>query len=228
MSDLQHIVISLGGSTLVQDEVNSNFLKNFIGLVLRMVEIKKTFTIIVGGGKVCRKYQKALQESFEPSNDDLDWLGIHTTHLNAHLLRLAFGSYAFGEIITDPNVLFETEKPVVVGGGWKPGFSTDFDAVTIAIKTGAKHVFNLTNISNVYDSDPKENPNAKKFDTLSWDKYRSFIPKDWRPGFSAPFDPIASKLAEENGVSVTILNGSDLDNVERALRGELFEGTTIS
>jgi uridylate kinase len=49
----------------------------------------------------------------------------------------------------------------------------------------------------------------------------------WVPGMNAPFDPIASKLAESLNVTVKILNGKNLDNLAKALDGEAFTGTTI-
>ena len=49
----------------------------------------------------------------------------------------------------------------------------------------------------------------------------------WTPGMNLPFDPIASKLAADLGVTVKILDGKNLDNLARALDGKSFVGTTI-
>jgi uridylate kinase len=49
----------------------------------------------------------------------------------------------------------------------------------------------------------------------------------WIPGMNLPFDPIASKLADQFNVTVKILNGKNLDNLAKALDGEAFKGTII-
>lgn len=86
----------------------------------------------------------------------------------------------------------------------------------------------MTNIDKVYDKDPKKFPDAKPIDTISWKSYRAMAGNTWVPGMNLPFDPIASKLAAELGVTVRILNGKNLDNLARALDGKKFLGTTIA
>lgn len=54
------------------------------------------------------------------------------------------------------------------------------------------------------------------------------IPEEWNPGLSTPFDPIASKMAEVEGMTVYILNGKNISNLEKCLNGEEFLGTKIS
>ncbi len=225
---METIIISLGGSLIVPDNVDVSFLKDFKALILSQINKDKKFIIITGGGKVCRRYQDALKEISNPSHDDLDWLGIYATQFNAEFLRLNFESFTNSEIITDPTAKVEFNKPIVIGAGWKPGCSTDLDAIILAKNVGAKKVINISNIDYVYDSDPKVNPNAKKIENISWAEYRSIIPKEWNPGLNSPFDPIASKMAEEEGIEVIIMNGKPIDNLAKCLNGEKFLGTIIS
>ena len=93
---------------------------------------------------------------------------------------------------------------------------------------GAKRIINLSNIDYVYDSDPKINSNAKKIEKISWKDYKALIPKEWNPGLNSPFDPIASKIAEEEKMKVAILNGKNISNLEKYLNGKDFIGTVIS
>ena len=225
---METIIISLGGSLIVPDNVDVSFLKDFKALILSQINKDKKFIIITGGGKVCRRYQDALKEISNPSNEDLDWLGIYATQFNAEFLRLNFEGFTNSEIITDPTAKVEFNKPIVIGAGWKPGCSTDLDAIILAKNVGAKKVINISNIDYVYDSDPKVNPNAKKIENISWAEYRSIIPKEWNPGLNSPFDPIASKMAEEEGIEVVIMNGKPIDNLAKCLNGEKFLGTVIS
>ncbi|MFZ3015651.1 MAG: UMP kinase [Minisyncoccia bacterium] len=221
------IIISLGGSLIVPDNVDVSFLKDFKSLILSHIEKGKKFVIITGGGKVCRRYQDALKEISKPSHEELDWLGIYATRFNAEFVRLVFGDLTNSEIIINPTLPVDFNKSIMIGAGWKPGCSTDFDAILLAKNIGAKKVINISNIDYVYDSDPKVNPNAKKIENISWAEYRSIIPKEWNPGLNSPFDPIASKMAEEEGIEVIIMNGKPIDNLAKCLNGEKFLGTVI-
>ena len=66
-----------------------------------------------------------------------------------------------------------------------------------------------------------------KIEKISWADYRKLIPSEWNPGLNSPFDPIASKMAEENGIEVYIMNGKPIDNLKKCLNGEEFQGTKI-
>lgn len=225
---MEKIVISLGGSLVVPNEIDVGFLRDFKSLILEEIKHNRRFFIIVGGGSTCRNYQKAAQEVSKISNDDLDWLGICSCRLNALLVRTVFGDIAYPEIITDLGVLTdEIKNQIVILGPNKPGSSSDLGSVQIAQKVDAKKVINLSNIDYVYDSDPKTNPNAKKFEKISWAEYRKLIPKEWNPGLNTPFDPIASKMAGENNIEVVIMNGKPIDNLAKYLNGEKFLGTVI-
>lgn len=223
----EKIVISLGGSLIVPEEVDIEFLKSFRELILSEVDKGKKFILITGGGKVCRKYQNVAKALVNPSAEDLDWIGIASLKLNAELLRVLFGELAHDEVVDDLGSQFSFEKPIVIGAADKPGRSTDYDAVLGAKNIGAIKIINLSNTDYVYDSDPRTNPNAKKIEDISWAEYRKLIPSEWDPGLSSPFDPVASKLAEEEGMIVVTMNGKPVGNLQKCLNGETFSGTTI-
>ena len=79
----------------------------------------------------------------------------------------------------------------------------------------------------IYDRDPKLFKDAKPIKHMNWPDYREMIGDWWAPGREIPFDPFASKLAEDFGMKVNFLNGKDLDNFENALKGKNFQGTII-
>jgi len=222
------IVISLGGSLIIPDDIDVDFLKDFKELIVAQINIGKKFVIVTGGGKICRKYQKVAKEISNPSNDDLDWIGIASLRLNAQLLRVIFRDYTHPKIIKDTDEHIDFDLPLVVGSANKPGHSTDWVAVVLAKNIGTKKVINLSNTDYVYDFDPNVNKNAKKIEKISWTEYRKLIPKDWNPGLSTPFDPIASGVAEEEGMEVVIMNGKPIENLANYLKGEKFLGTVIS
>src|SRR3989344_4269351 len=223
------IIISLGGSLIVPEEIDVDFLRGFRELILAEIDKGKKFIIITGGGKIARNYLEAAEVVRSFTKDELDWIGIYSTRFNAHFVRLLFGDeYTQTEIITDPLLALNLQKPITLGGGYKPGNSTDHVAVLIAKNIGAKTIINLSNTDYVYDSDPKTNPNAQKIEQISWAEYRELIPKEWNPGLNTPFDPIASELAGKEGIKVVIMNGKPIDNLAKYLNDEKFFGTIIA
>lgn len=224
----ERIIVSLGGSLVVPDQINGDFLKRFRDIILKKIGEGFSFCIIVGGGKTARRYQEAASSVTTLSAADLDWLGIHATRLNAQLLRTLFTSEVYPHIIKNPEADIDISKPVIIAAGWQPGFSTDYDAVLIAKNLGTYRIANLLDVDYVYDKDPKKYADAKKFERLSWSEFRTMIPDQWDPGLSSPFDPIAAKQAEALGLEVAILNGAHLERFEAYLDGGPFDGSVIS
>ena len=222
------IIISLGGSLIVPDNIDIEFLKDFKSLILLHVKQGKKFVIITGGGGTNRKYNEAAKRITTASHIDLDWIGIAALKLNAELVRVIFGELAHPEVISNLSEHFSFQKPIIIGSAYKPGASSDMDGILAAKTIGAKRIINLSNIDYVYDSDPKINQNAKKIEQISWTEYRKLIPKEWSSRLSSPFDPIASKMAEEAGIEVVIMNGKPIDNLAKYLNGGKFSGTVIS
>jgi len=228
MSSEETIIISLGGSLIIPEELDVEFLRSFRSLILEHVAKGKKFVIITGGGKINSKYNKAARELCSPSDIDLDWIGIASLKLNAELLRVMFSEYANTKVVDNLSNPFSFEKSIVIGSAYEPGKSSDWDAIEAAKTVGAKKIINLSNIDYVYDSDPRVNPDAKKIEKISWEDYRKIIPEKWTSRLSSPFDPVASELAEREGIEVNIMNGKPIDNLARCLNGESFRGTIIS
>ena len=220
-------VLSLGGSLIVPGEVDYKFLKSFIDLIKRRTEQGDKFIIVCGGGGLNRRYNAAAQKVRPMSNEELDWLGIHATRYNAQLVRILFGKLAYEEVVTNPYERVKTRRPVIIGAGYEPGWSSDYDAVYLANTYKMKKIANLSNIDYAYDKDPREFPDAKKIKDVSWEDFRKIVGDKWEPRMSKPFDPIASREAEKLGLQVTILNGKKLKNLEKYLNGEKFAGTVI-
>lgn len=224
----KHIIISLGGSLIVPDEVDIDFLKSFIKLIRDCIALGYRFTLFTGGGGLCREYNKVV-ESFRPiTTEEKDWLGISVTRVNAQLLKTIFGDIVHDEIVLDPNIVVTTDKPIIVGAGWKPGFSTDNDAVIFAHMHGVSRIINASNIDYVYTKDPRKFPDAEKIEKVTWQKYRTYIPESWEAGLHSPFDPIASKNAEERNIEVDIVNGLNLAELKKSILGQPFTGTRIT
>lgn len=229
-------VISLGGS-LVSPEagrVDTAFLKKFRALILKYVKRGHRFAIIVGGGKVCRVWQDALQSipplrlrgSERGLRDELDWVGIRATQLNAEVVRAMFGNAAHAAVVQNPAQKVGGFR-VLIGAGYVPGHSSDYDAVVRAKNVGSNTVVNLSNVAYVYDKDPRKFKNAKPLKKVSWKQYRKKIGGKYAPGMNAPFDPVASKTARASGIRVAFMDGRNLKNFENFLQGKEFKGTVI-
>jgi uridylate kinase len=226
----KRILVSLGGSLLVPNEIDTAFIQGFKKFVVEHIGKGYSFILVTGGGRTARKYIEAGAEVADIADEDKDWLGIHATRMNAHFIRTVFRDYAHPRINTNPHNLddfYDVKEPILVAAGWRPGRSTDYVSVLLAKYLDVERIMNLSNIDYVYDKDPRKFPDAQRYERMTWSEFRRLVGDEWRPGMSAPFDPIAAQLAEKEEMEVAILNGADFENFSRYLKGEEFTGTII-
>ena len=223
-------VLSVGGSIIAPEKVNTGFLKEFRNAIVDYLEKNKQEKLILvcGGGAPARIWQSAFREARGDINANMqDWIGIKATHLNGMLIKALFSDFCKDELVTDPTIDIPFSGRILVAAGWKPGFSTDTDAVFLAKKFGGKLIINLSNIAKVYTDDPKKNPDAKPIDNISWKEFRNMVGDEWIPGRNTPFDPIASKIAQNEQMKVICADGRDIKNTIAILEGKPFSGTII-
>jgi len=229
MSQQETIVMSVGGSLIVPDGIDTHFLSSLKDLIETETANGRRFIIIAGGGKTARRYQDAAAEVAKLQNEDLDWLGLHATRLNGHLLLTIFRELAHRVMVTNPDDVLDMPKDakLIIAAGYRPGASTDLRAIQIAHRVGARKVINLSNIDYVYTEDPKKNPDAEKIEDITWEDFRKLIPDEWGPGLNSPFDPVAAKEAQAMNIEVASLNGTKLVSLKNYLDGKPFTGTRI-
>ena len=122
----------------------------------------------------------------------------------------------------------EKGRVVIFGcGTGNPFFSTDTAAALRAVEIGADAILLAKNVDGVYDSDPRKNPDAKPIDNISWAEFRKMVGDEWVPGKNCPFDPIASKKAQELGLTVICAGGKNIPNIKSILDGSDYIGSTI-
>ncbi len=223
------VVISVGGSLIVPDQIDTDFLSSLKNLIETEIAKGRRFIIIAGGGKTARRYQDAVRTVGELTTDDIDWIGIHATRLNGHLLRTVFRGIAHPTMVTNPDDILDMpdSTPLIIAAGYRPGASTDLRAVQIAQRRKAHTLVNLSNIDYVYTADPRKDANATPIKEINWSDFRKMIPAEWDPGLSSPFDPVAARTAEAYGLEVAIINGMKLDELKKYLEEEPFMGTLI-
>lgn len=224
---MKQIIISLGGSLIYPENIDTDFVSNFKLLIESYVKKDFRFVIICGGGRLARHLQTEAVKIAKLSDEDKDWLGIEATKLNAYFIKLLFPKdEVYDTIISNPTEKISTTKKIIICSGWKPGWSTDYDAVLLAKNLGIAKMINMSNISHVYDSDPKRNPNAKPLKNIPWKDFRNLVGEKWSPGLNMPFDPIAASEAASLNLKVIII-GKDLDNLKKVLDESHFIGTVI-
>lgn len=223
-------MLSLGGSIVAPDRVDADYLRSLRALIERHLagDPHRRLIVVVGGGGPAREYQRAYREIVgTPEPVVEDWIGIAATRLNGMLVRGLMSAWCREELVVDPTAVSTFEGRILVAAGWKPGFSTDYDAVILADRFRADRVINLSNISHVYSGDPKRDPSAVALASVSWDDFRKLVGERWTPGQNVPFDPVATALAAKLHLSVVVAAGRNLANLEAILEGRRFEGTRI-
>lgn len=219
---MQKIVISLGGSVIVPNKLDLNFLTKFKTVIKKYSKNNK-FIIICGGGKLARNLQKKARKLKHITNKDLDWMGIYATRINALVLKKILNIKE--NILTNPKEKITSKNNILIAAGWKPGFSTDYDAVLLAKNIKTNKIINITNVNYLYTKNPKLK-DAKPIKKTTWKELRKITGNKWKPGLNMPFDPIAAKQAEKLKFKVIII-GKDINNLKKVLENKKFKGTTI-
>lgn len=221
------IVIALGGSIICPDGINTAFIKKFRIFIKRLAESGRRFVIVLGGGGLSRVYQEAAGKVVRVSDEDKDWIGIHATRLNAHLIRTIFKKEADPVIIDCRNKIKKLRYPITIASGWRPGWSTDYIAIALAKQFGAKAAIIAGKPSHVFNKDFAKYSDAVPFNEMSWREYRRLIPAKWKPGLHSPVDPVGARLAQKENISVIVIDGKNLKNFAALLNGKEFRGTII-
>ena len=227
-------VLSVGGSIVAPDKPDFDFLDKFSKTIRNWLsqDSSRKLIMVIGGGAPARDYQNAYRKVCDLrkkniNNDEADWIGIMATRLNAQLVKAVFEDLCPNPVVYDPTAVDDFRGQILVAAGWKPGFSTDNDAVVLAERFSGNLVVNLSNIAKVYTDDPKKNPEAKPIDSISWEDFIKIVGTEWVPGKNTPFDPIASQRAQKAGIKVICAAGKDIENLENILNGKDFKGTVI-
>jgi uridylate kinase len=223
---MRTIVMSLGGSIIVPDQIDVEFLKKFRKVIFNFVSKGNKVIIITGGGRTCRIYNSAAEKIVKPSDTDLDWIGIAATKLNAEFVRVIFGKYAYKEIVPDYNIKGIKSK-IIIGSGHLPGSSSDLDAVMWAKNYKADYVINFSNTDYIYDKDPNKFKDAKKLEKLDWKLMQKLVGTKWKAGANFPFDPVATKLCKKLRLKLVFMNGRNIKNIDNFLKGKKFKGSIV-
>ena len=223
-------VIDFSGSLIERESGATPYLAGFRAAVIGALDASAgdKAIVVTGGGDLARDYQTAYRRLVStPSDDAQDWIGIAATRLHGELLRHAFAPDCCAPVITDPTAVTDFPGRVMIAAGWKPGFSTDYDAVLLAQRFAAATVIKMSNVAMVYSGDPGQDPEARPARARDLAGARTRMGDgEWHPGSRLPFDPVATRAAGRQGMTV-IFTGSDPGNLRAILEGRPYRGTTI-
>jgi len=221
------VVVALGGSIVHPDGIDIQFLKDFKKFLAPFLRRGTKFVLVIGGGKLSRNFQEAAEQVSRVTDEDKDWIGIHATRLNAHLLRTIFRDVADPVVIDIRGKIKKLRAPITIASGWRPGWSTDYVAMRIAADFGAHEAIIAGKPAHVYNKDNAKFPDAVPLHELSWREYRKLIPAKWKPGLHAPVDPVGAALGAREDVKAIIIDGRNMSNFAALLNGKEFKGTII-
>ena len=219
--------MSLGGSLIVPDKIDTAYLAKFSKFINSFVKKGYRFVIVTGGGKVSRDYMDSLRK-IGCSENDVSFAGIKVTKLNAFIVSKYLKTKAkVPENISEIKNLIKNYK-VVVCGGFKPGMTSDGDAAEIARMLNTKVMFNLTNVDGLFDKDPRKFRDAKLIKTISSADFIKIMRKiGHKAGQHFVLDLNAAEICLRCRIRVFILSGNALANFADCLRGKSFKGTEI-
>lgn len=196
--------------------------------VLRSTKYK--FGIVVGGGKLARKWAEAARKK-GASEFEADEAAIDATKKNAQ--------FVIDVIKKDVNRVvcqtFESAREqskkhrFVVMGGTIPGITTDSDATLLAECLGAKRLLNLSNIDGIYNDNPVRNHNAKKFPRMTYQQLIDLAGKNdlRKAGTHFVFDFLACKLIARSKIEAHFIHGKNMLDVRKAIEGREHGGTVV-
>jgi len=222
---MKTIVISIGGSVILSNDAESSFLKKLVNLLKKLSKKYKLY-LVIGGGKTARTYIK-LGRTLNLEEKTLDELGIEITRINAKLLTNIIET-------SNKNIPFTTNeakkinKPIVIMGGTTPGHSTDMVGAELAEKTHADRLIMATNVDGIYDKDPNKYKDAKQLKEVTIKYLIEKYGTKWKAaGSNLVIDGPALKIIHRAKTPTFVVNGKRLDQLEKAITNQSFNGTTI-
>ncbi|MEM7306158.1 MAG: UMP kinase [Planctomycetota bacterium] len=231
----KRVLLKLSGEALGNPDtgqgIDRDSLRSVSRQVARLRELGVVVAMVVGGGNLLRGAEFANEGARRASSDYMGMLG---TVINGLALSDALEDQGVQtrvatalEIrsVAEPFVrrraikhLEEGRVVILAGGTGNPFFTTDTAAALRATELGCEVLLKATKVDGVYTADPKKDPSAKRYETLSYMEVLN--------GGLQVMDGTAITLCMENGLPVVVFNLFEEGNMERVVKGEPL-GTTI-
>lgn len=222
----KRFLLKISGEALAGSQkhgIDFDAVKETCEMIKKCVETGSEIAIVVGGGNFWRGRSSGTMDRVKADN-----IGMLATVMNAVALQdtleqlgveaVVMTSIPFpqiGEYYSPARAINHLENKKVVIFGYGTGnafFSTDTAASLRAAEINAEIIFKATNTDGVYDSDPKTNPNAKKYTEVS---FGEILSKDLKV-----MDSTAASMCRDNNIPVMVFSLKDPENIIRAISGE--------
>ena len=228
----KRLLLKLSGEVLAGEKGTGIDFEKVLDVCKRVkqcVDMGVQVAIVVGGGNFWRGRSSGKMDRTRADHmgmlatsinslalaDALEQLGVTARVQTAIEMRQIAEPYIRNKAVRH----LEKGRVVIFGcGTGNPFFSTDTAAALRAAEIGADVIFKATNVDGVYDSDPKLNPDAKKYDTLS----HIYVLQQGRH----VMDSTAASLCMDNGIKILVFNLDNPDNIVSAVTGETI-GTLV-
>ncbi|MBQ9267274.1 MAG: UMP kinase [Clostridia bacterium] len=228
----KRILLKLSGEVLAGERgfgIDTATLGKVCDSIKRIADMGVEIAIVIGGGNFWRG-----RKAVDMERTTADYMGMLATIMNGQALQDALEyrgldtrlqtsieMHQIAEPYIRRKAVRHLEKGRIVifsGGTGNPFFSTDTCAALRATEINAEIILFGKTIDGVYDSDPKENPNAKKYDEIS---YTEILNNNLKV-----IDSTAASLCRDNNVETMIFDLSDPENIIKAVCGETI-GTYV-
>lgn len=225
---MKKVVISLGGSILIPT-LEEHTVKEYVPVLNKIAKQYRLF-VVVGGGGEARRYISIMRD-LGIDEGTSDEIGILITRLNATMLIAALGEYAYPKVAeshAEAKKFAESGK-IVVMGGITPGQTTDAVAAVLAERVGASVFINATSVDGIYSSDPRKDPKATRFDSMTPQQLLEIVGGTaLGAGSNNVLDIVAARVVERSNIPLVVLDGRDPKNLLNAILKGKYRGTVVS
>ena len=228
------ILLKLSGEALMGDQefgISSDVITSYAKQIKEIVDLGVEVSIVIGGGNIFRGISGAAQGVDRVTGDHMGMLAtvINSLALQNSIEKLGIPTRVQTAIempkVAEPFIKrraqrhLEKGRVVIFGAGTgNPYFTTDTAAALRAIEMETDVVIKATKVDGIYDKDPVKYPDAKKYETVT---YNEVLAKDLKV-----MDATAISLCRENKLPIIVFNSLDEGNLKKVIMGEHI-GTTV-
>ena len=230
----KRVLLKLSGEALAGDQgygIDPNVVDDLAEQILPIVQDGVRLAIVVGGGNIFRGLAGSAKGM---DRAQADYIGMLATVMNALALQDAFERHGIYSRVQSAINMQEVSEPyirrramrhldkgrvvILAAGTGNPYFTTDTTAALRACELDVDCLMKATKVDGVYDSDPMKNPDAKKFEHIT---YMDVLAKGLHV-----MDATATSLCMDNDMPMIVFDLTVSGNISRALKGENV-GTTV-
>jgi uridylate kinase len=228
MIKYKRVLLKLSGEALMGNDnygINSNVLNTYAEQIKEINDLGVEVGIVIGGGNI---FRGLAGESAGFERVKGDQMGMLATVINSIALQSALEAInCKAEVLTSIRMepvgklyskslaleAFENKKVVIIAGGTgNPYFTTDTASALRGVEIEAAALLKGTRVDGVYDSDPEKNPNAVKYDNLTFDKAYSDKLK--------VMDLTAFTMCQENNLPIIVFDMNKKGNLKELILGQ--------